>query len=226
MYSLTKTPADTNIQSTISSKNSIIDANLDIIKAELESLRIKRYQNMSVFDVKQKVSSPQENLPISQRISGPQMAEVKLDKTSSIKLSPPFLKNESSRLQEIIDTFNNYEKNFSQTNHNTESSLLPTSPKVSSPSYHFFTNSSRINGKESVSKDIESKSNEALSKENVETQKPNLNGLIKYFSNNSTQQETFSTVRDKLSVGKNSPKKTSPVNYRPDSISEFNPTSN
>ncbi len=79
------------------SKDFLIDANLDIIKAELVSMRIERNKKSSPTE------APYAPKPVSQ--SPPTTEPAKTP-------SPPsgFLRNKSTRLHEIIESFNNYEK--------------------------------------------------------------------------------------------------------------------
>lgn len=117
-------------------KNSMIDANLDIIKAELETLRLNRISVDAatlVRDRQTRHKSPDKRnslnivsnqyqqystLPVQQQQDMTENAS-SIGASDSVSV-PAFLKNEPSRLQAIIATFNSYEKNLE----NNQNSIL------------------------------------------------------------------------------------------------------
>lgn len=110
----------------------MIDANLDIIKAELETLRLNRASVDAATlirdrQVRQKSPDKRNSLNIvSQHHQYSLASEQENTENASCtagsdnKSVPAFLKNEPSRLQAIIDTFNSYEKNLE----NNQNSIL------------------------------------------------------------------------------------------------------
>lgn len=128
----------------------MIDANLDIIKAELETLRLNRISVDAatlVRDRQARHKSPDKRnslnivsnqyqqystLSVQQQLS---MAENASSIGASDSVSvPAFLKNEPSRLQAIIATFNSYEKNLE----NNQNSILQKQASIGKSQLKFF----------------------------------------------------------------------------------------
>ena len=174
---LNKTSSDKKMQMTMNRKNLIIDANLDKIKAELDSLKLKKKIENEQLKQQQQQQQPEEliNPYSTHSFSQPKTKQSQPSEPinnnnnnnnenifAAAKPTVSYLKNnrEPSRLKEIIDSFNNYEKNF-----------------VNQPDLNATA----------LSKPVETAARTAADPNH--SSESNLNGLIKYFSNYQPKEE-------------------------------------
>lgn len=192
-----------------SKRDSIIDANLDIIKAELDSIRI----NQSRKNIELSPPPSAQSVRPTSNLSNLKTNDLKPSPKTST--SPPYLKNESSRLQEIIDSFNNFEKKTLTKEATVTpspisiSSSIPNTPN-SPATKSSFTNFDYSN--ETIQQYTDTIGTNYNSPAASPSIKPNVDGLINYFSNNANQQENKYRSSPKSPLAKTVFKKTSPLN--------------
>ncbi len=183
-------------------KDSLIDANLDIIKNELASLRIERNKK---FNQTEQTTEPVQKSTVKTPLP-----------------TPAFLRNESTRLQEIIESFNNYGQKKSTINSSSIKAQLQPSPQLiintpetSAEKPKTFTTTFNIfaYNKEFTEKPIPDNYPLYLAQEEIPNT-PKVDGLISYFSSRSSPPTKKAEPSSSIRTRNSSPFK---VNYHMES---------